>query len=372
MMKRILGAFLCLGLTTLFADLPNSPAVKAAILPNASMIVWSNDAEAAKTAIKAKLDEFSETLNNNPAALAFSMTRQENVNDLIKNGNKLEESLGIKKGDVSCWMASANLNNIQAIEKDQIFNNLDFTFILELNEPKLKMETLKDVIEKTLTEKGKAVTLTVKELAGVPTLYISGEEIPECNVALPQDGKCLVFGRESIVKEALERIAAGTATPLTPALQDCQKQLSEKNIGGLLFALPPAMQAAIKKQATMAEGEEPNPMKMALEPFGRAIGIVLDISADDNLGVSIGVLMDSPMDANVGKAGVVDNMALPLVKQLLNQAVTGKTLPMADTIKSAAKDRFLSIDMLISPTDLSVLGNALKERQAFDELMNAE
>ena len=372
MMKRILGAFLCLGLTALFADLPDSPAVKAAILPHATLIAWSNDAEAAKTAIKAKLDEFSATLDNNPAALALDMTQQGDVNDLIKNGNLLEKSLGIKKEDVSCWLASANLINIQAISKEQLLSTLDFLFVLELREPKLKTEPLKEVIEKLIAEKGMAATLAVKELAGVPTLYLTSEQVADFTLALPQDGKCLVMGREVLVKEALERIAAGTATPLSPAIQDCQKQLSDKNIGGLLFTLSPAMQASIKKFATPGEGEEPNPVRMALEPFSRAIGIVADISADDNLGVSLGILMDSPLDANIGKTGVIDNMALPAVKMLINKTATGKPLPLMDTIKSSMKDRFLSIDMLISPTDLSVLGNILKERQAFNELMNAE
>jgi len=343
---------------SLMASTP-AEALKAALVPNASMVFFSDLEAAANSPLTGQFEQFREQVN---LIQQGGMPRQlAKWNELATFVQDMAKGLGVKPADTLRTMVSINLAQWTFGQKMN-FQQMDLVLASEFKQP-IEKKKLWTALEENSVFGGVESIIDEMEIQGVPVLSVFNPDaaadamFTQLFVAMPSDGRVLFFGGEAAVKSALGRLASGKPAEYSEGLAELHQSTAGSD-SFFLFAPTDPMRTKIaefgqQQQATNAA------MGNIMAGFAKMKGTVFTVTSSEKIDFNFSVMMASVEDAALVKSMLLDTMVMPSLKMMMMQKV-GKMTPLLESMKTAQKGPVANLMASVSQEDINVFAEVFK------------
>lgn len=343
---------------SLMASTP-AEALKAALVPNASMVFFSDLEAAANSPLTGQFEQFREQVN---LIQQGGMPRQlAKWNELATFVQDMAKGLGVKPADTLRTMVSINLAQWTFGQKMN-FQQMDLVLASEFKQP-IEKKKLWTALEENSVLGGVESIIDEMEIQGVPVLSVFNPDaaadamFTQLFVAMPSDGRVLFFGGEAAVKSALGRLASGKPAEYSEGLAELHQSTAGSD-SFFLFAPTDPMRTKIaefgqQQQATNAA------MGNIMAGFAKMKGTVFTVTSSEKIDFNFSVMMASVEDAALVKSMLLDTMVMPSLKMMMMQKV-GKMTPLLESMKTAQKGPVANLMASVSQEDINVFAEVFK------------
>ncbi|NMA46130.1 MAG: hypothetical protein GX945_06170 [Lentisphaerae bacterium] len=354
---------LLIGLCVLFglpvtASTP-AEALKAALVPNASVVFFSDLEKAAKSPLAGQFEQFRDQVN---VVQQGGMPDQLGKwNDLAAFAESMAKDLGVKREDILRNFVSINLAQWM-FGQQMNMQQMDMVFASEFRQP-IEKKKLRTALEENSVLGGVESIIDEIEIQGVPVVSVFNPDAPadalftQLFVAMLCEGRVLFFGGEVAVKSALERLAAGKAAEYAEGLAEMQQGCKDCD-SFFLFAPTEPMRGKIAEFAQQQQAANPA-MGNIMAGFAKMKGTVFTVKSGDKIDFAFSVLMATAEDATLVKSMLMDSMVLPSLKMMLMQKI-GKMTPLLESMKTEQKDNAASFKASVTQEDISIFAEVFK------------
>ncbi|MCK5804671.1 MAG: hypothetical protein KAI66_17670 [Lentisphaeria bacterium] len=214
------------------------------------------------------------------------------------------------------------------------------------------------------TREGKEARVAELDYEGVKILAIeqvaetAGQESLQMFLALVGGGRVLYIGNEVQVKAAVDRLLAGKFAPMSIAMKKTLAFVPEAAQFRLAFVPTQGMRDWIVERAVGAEQKQ-QPMAIGIRGMAGIRGVAMQVFAKKMLDCQIRLGFENSTQAQQVQ-GIVDVMALGMVRMGLMQAAGGKPLPLMNALKCVADGTQVAIKAPLTYADVEVLQDMQK------------
>lgn len=354
---------LLIGLCVLFglpvaASTP-AEALKAALVPNASVVFFSDLEKAAKSPLAGQFEQFREQVN---VVQQGGMPDQLGKwNDLAAFAEGMAKDLGVKREDILRNFVSINLAQWM-FGQQMNMQQMDMVFASEFRQP-IEKKKLRTALEENSVLGGVESIIDEIEIQGVPVVSVFNPDAPadalftQLFVAMLCEGRVLFFGGEVAVKSALERLATGKAAEYPEGLAEMQQGCKDCD-SFFLFAPTEPMRGKIAEFAQQQQQANPA-MGNIMAGFAKMKGIVFTVKSGDKIDFDFSAQMATAEDATLVKSMLMDSMVLPSLKMMLMQKI-GKMTPLLESMKTEQKDKAASFKASVTQEDITIFAEVFK------------
>lgn len=334
-------------------------ALKAALVPNASIVFFSDLEKAAKSPLTGQFEQFRDQVN---VIQQGGMPDQLGKwNDLATFVEGMTKDLGVKPEDILRNFVSINLAQWMFGQKMNM-QQMDMVFASEFRQP-IEKKKLRTALEENSVLGGVESIIDEIEIQGVPVVSVFNPDAPadaiftQLSVAMLCEGRVLFFGGEVAVKSALERLAAGKAAEYSEGLAEMRRGCEDCD-SFFLFAPTEPMRGKISEFAQQQRQANPA-MGNIMAGFAKMKGVVLTVKSGDKIDFAFLMQMASAEDATLVKSMLMDSMVLPSLKMMLMQKI-GKMTPLLESMKTEQKDNAASFKASVTQEDISIFAEVFK------------
>ncbi|MDD4537396.1 MAG: hypothetical protein PHT80_00150 [Lentisphaeria bacterium] len=334
-------------------------ALKAALVPNASIVFFSDLERASKSPLTGQFEQFREQVN---------MIQQGGMPDQLAKWNALAtfaegmaKDLGVKPEDTLRTFVSINLAQWTFGQKMN-FQQMDMVFASEFKQP-IEKKKLRTALEENSVLGGVESIIDEMEIQGVPVVSVFNPDAPadamftQLFVAMPSDGRVLFFGGEAAVKSALGRLASGKPAEYPAGLAEMQQGTTGTD-SFFLFAPTEPMRTKIAEFAQQQQATNPA-MGNIMAGFAKMKGTVFTVKSGDKIDFVFSVLMATAEDATLVKSMLMDTMVMPSLKMMMMQKI-GKMTPMLESMKTEQKGNAASFQASVTQEDIAIFAEVFK------------
>lgn len=360
-MKTTLYAFLIslcslLGMTA-WAATPEQ-ALKAALVPDASIAFYSDMEKASKSPLVKQFEQFRDKIDMTQGGIPDHLAKWADLQEFVEG---LTKDLGLTPEDSLRTFFSANLGSWTFGQKLN-FQQLDLLAACEFTRA-VDIKKLAQALEENTVIGGVESIVEEHTIQGVPVVSVFNPQAPDnamftqLFVALPCDGKVLYFGGEAAVKSALGRLAAGIPAVYPEGLAELQQGVKDVD-SFFLFAPTPAMRLKI---AEFGKGQQAtNPaMGTIMNGFATMKGTVFTVKSGDVIAFDLSLVMAKAEEAALVKSMLMDTMLLSSLKMMMMQKV-GRMTPMLESMKTEQKDNVASLAAVVTQEDITIFADVFK------------
>lgn len=334
-------------------------AIKAALVPNASIVFFSDIEKAAKSPLTGQFEQFRDKVDmmqqgGPPEQIA-------KWKELATFAEGMAKDLGVKPEDTLRTLVSINLAQ-WTFDQKMNFQQMDMVFASEFKQP-IEKKKLRTALEENSVLGGVESIIDEMEIQGVPVVSVFNPDAPadamfsQLYVAMPCEGRVLFFGGEAAVKSALGRLAAGKAAEYPAGLAELQ-QGSKDSDSFFLFAPTETMRTKIAEFAQQQQATNPA-MGNIMAGFAKMQGTVFTVKSGEKIDFNFSVMMASAEDATLVKSMLMDTMMMPSLKMMMMQKI-GKMTPMLESMKTEQKGNAASFQASVSQEDIAIFAEVFK------------
>jgi hypothetical protein len=352
----VLLAVLLLARLAAAGDPLQDKALRAAVVPDADLLLSQDGAGWLKAPIQAKMDAIRAELTAKAAPGSQAKSVQVRM-------DKFVETLGIAKEDVAAMLFSARVRGLDRQQGNMTpqlaLQQLGLVAALRVTKP-LSLPKIRLALSNAAAEGGLELMFEKGEYKGATTLSVVRPDQPgkstwlprEITVALLDSETAAYVGTDADVKAALDRWAAGTPAPLVAALQGALDSAAPGALTSLFFVPDDTMRTKAKESAAKMQGQNPL-FAGAMQAVAGLQSVVFDARATDRVSMQLTGAFAAPQEALQMKT-MIDGMVLGMGKMLLMQAV-GRPIPFIESLTSRQTGTAVSLVADLTEEDCRAL-----------------
>lgn len=351
MFRTFVGAILLVLVLPLLA-LPSADDVfKYAVLPDSDIVTYANQREIAGTPFDQPLRQLKQRAD---AMQVPGLEPEDPFSELLKAVTNVRKRLALSDSSNSLRTLFSLKIPQQVPEASfspmQYLASLDSISLYEMRRP-LNKDAVRNIVLEEMSSLGieigeEEIEGGVLLLFGIPDAQI----IPECGLALLQEGKVLIAGKSALVKAALERVK-GKQEPALPApLRASQAAIAGRASAYAVFA----PNELVRQTLVNRLGE--SPMAMLGKEFA---SLAIAVKTTDKLGFSADMVFNDPQSATAAKSMLMDGFLMGMGKMYLAQAA-GQPIPLLESMKTSVTGNTASFSCEVTAQELPVVAGALQ------------
>lgn len=357
--RSVLAAFvglLCMGGLAGAGELLQDKILRAAVVPDADLLILQDAAGWQKAPIQAKM----EAIRSEVAAKAGPGSQAQAIQARM---DKFSAALGIAKEDLLALVITARVRALDGQQGNMTpqlaLQQLGLVVALRVAKP-VTLAQIRTALGNAAAEDGMELMFEKGEYKGAATLSAARPDQPgktswlprEITVALLDNGTAAYLGTDAEVKAALDRATAGTPAPLLPAMQTVLGGVGSGTQTSVFFVPADAMRAKAKENATKMQGQNPM-LAGALQAVGGLQSVVFGAKGAERISVHLTGTFTAP-EEGVQMKTMVDGMVLGMGKMLLMQAI-GHPIPFIESLSSRQEGNAVSLVADLTEEDCRAL-----------------
>ena len=357
--RRASAAALAMLLLATFAgaaDPLQDKTLRAAVVPDADLLLTQDAAGWQKAPIQAKMDAIRAevTAKAGPGSQAGAIQARM---------DKFIETLGIAKEDMGALVVSGRVRGLDGQQGNMTpqlaLQQLGLVVALRVSKP-VSLTQIRLALTNAAAEDGIELMFEKGDYKGAATLsavrpYQPGKTtwLPrELTVALLDNTTAVYLGAGADVKAALDRAAAETPAAFMAAMKTAQESATPEALTLLFFVPSDTQRTKAKESAVKMQGQNPL-FAGAMQAVGGLQSVVFGATATDRVGMQLTGHFSVAQEAAQMKT-MLDGMVLGMGKMLLMQAV-GRPIPFIESLNSRLEGTAVSLVADLTEEDCRAL-----------------
>lgn len=351
MFKSCVGTIFLVLVLPLLAAPSADDVFKFAVLPESDIITYANQREVAGTPFDQPLRQLKQRTD---VMQMPGLDQEDPLTELLKAVANVRKRLALSDSSNSLRTLSSIKIPQQVPEASfspvQYLASVDSINLYEMRRP-LSKDAVRNIVQEEMSSLGieigeEEIEGGVLLLFGIPDAQI----IPECGLALLQEGKVLIAGKSALVRAALERVKSGQEPTLPAALRASQTAVAGRASAYFVFAPNELVRQTIINRL----GD--SPMAMLGKEFA---SLAIAVKVTDKLGIGADMVFNDPQSAAAAKSMLMDGFLMGMGKMYLAQAA-GQQIPLLESMKTSVTGNTASFSCEVTAQELPVVAGALQ------------